>query len=64
MACSKVKLKSSDDKVSPCFRQFGLGKISDIHLSIQTSLYVPFKHISINVTSYTGTPSSIRILFN
>jgi hypothetical protein len=29
MAYSKAKLKSSDEKASPCFRPFCIGKLSD-----------------------------------
>jgi hypothetical protein len=60
----KAKLKSSDDRASPCFRPFWRGKFPDKCLSIQTLLYVWFKHILINLTSFMGTPKSMRILYN
>jgi hypothetical protein len=64
MAYSKAKLKSSDDKASPCFRPFWIGKLSDKCLPIRTLLYVSFKHIFISLTSFMGTPTSVRILYN
>jgi hypothetical protein len=39
MAYSNAKLKSSGDRVSPCFRPFWTGKLSDKSLPIQTLLY-------------------------
>jgi hypothetical protein len=63
MAYSKAKLKSSGDRTSPWFRPFWIGKLSDKCLPIQTLLYVSFKHILINLTSFMGTPNSMRILY-
>jgi hypothetical protein len=63
MAYSKVKLKSSGDRASPCFRPFWIRKLSDKCLPIRTLLYVLFKHILINLASFMGTPNSIRILY-
>jgi hypothetical protein len=64
MAYSKAKLNSSGDKASPCFRPFWIGKLSDKCLPILTLLYVSFKHILINLTSFMGTPNSMGILYN
>jgi hypothetical protein len=55
MADSKVKLKSSGDKASPCFRPFWIRKLSDKCLSIWILVHVSFKHILISVTSFVGT---------
>jgi hypothetical protein len=52
MAYSKTKLKSSGDRSSPCFRPFWIGNLSDKCLPIWTLLYVSFKHILINLTTY------------
>jgi hypothetical protein len=52
MAYSKVKFKSSGFKASPCFIQFGIRKLSDKYLPIQTLLQVSFKHILIWPTSF------------
>jgi hypothetical protein len=51
-------------EVSPCFRPFCIGKLSDKCLPIRTLLYNSFKHILISLTSFMGTPNSIRILYN
>jgi hypothetical protein len=64
MAYSKAKLKSSGYRASPCFRQFGIEKLSDKCLPIRTLLYVSFKHILINLTSFMGNPNSMGILYN
>jgi hypothetical protein len=48
----------------PCFRPFWIGNLSDKCLPIQTLLYVSFNHILMNLTSFMGTPSSMRILYN
>jgi hypothetical protein len=53
-------LKSSGDKASPCFRSFWIGKLLDKYLPIRTLLYVSFKRILISLTSFVGTPNSIR----
>jgi hypothetical protein len=62
MAYSNAKLKSSGDRAS-YFRPFWIGKLSDNCLAIWTLLYVSFKHILINLTSFMGTPGSMRILY-
>jgi hypothetical protein len=59
IAYSKVKLKSSGDEASPCFRPYCIGKLSGKCLPIRTLL-----HILISRTSFMGTPHSIRILYN
>jgi hypothetical protein len=64
MPYSKGKLKRSGDRASPCFRPFWIRKLSDKCLHIQTLLYVSFKHILINLTSFMGTPNYMRILYN
>jgi hypothetical protein len=64
MAYSKAKLKSGGDRASPYFRSFWIGKLSDKCLPIWTLLYVSFKHILITLTSFMGTPNSMRILYN
>jgi hypothetical protein len=43
---------------------FGIEKLRDKYLPILTLLYVSFKHILINVTSFMGTPNSMRMLYN
>jgi hypothetical protein len=40
------------------------GNLSDKCLLIQTLLYVSFKHNLISLTSFTGAPNSIRILYS
>jgi hypothetical protein len=62
MAYSKAKLKSGGDKASPYFKPFGIGKLSDKCLPIQTLLYVSFKHILMSLTNFMGIPNSVRIL--
>jgi hypothetical protein len=57
MAHSQAKLKSSGDKVSPYFRPFWKGKLSDKCLLLWTLLHVSFK-ILISVTSFTGSSNS------
>jgi len=64
IAYSTAKLKSNGDKVSPCFRPFWKGNLSDRFLPIQTALYVSFKHILIGPTSFLGIPNSVGILYN
>jgi hypothetical protein len=64
MTYSKANLKSSGDKASPCLRPFLIGKLSENCLPIQTLLYVSFEHILISPTNFTGTPNSMRILYN
>jgi ABC-type branched-subunit amino acid transport system permease subunit len=64
MAYSKAKLKSSDDTASPYFRPFWIGKLSEKYLAIWTLLHVSFKHNLINLTTFMGTPNSMRILYN
>jgi hypothetical protein len=61
MAYSKAKLKSSGDKVSPYFRPFWIGRLSNKCLPIWTLKYVSFKHILISLTNFMGTPNSVRI---
>jgi hypothetical protein len=62
MAYSKVKLSGSCDKVSPDFRPFRAGTVSDKCLYAQILLYASFKHILINITSFVGILDSVRIL--
>jgi hypothetical protein len=64
MAYYKAKLKSSGDRASPYFKPFWIEKLSDKYLPTWTLLYVSFKHVLINLTSFIGTPSSIRIVYN
>jgi hypothetical protein len=64
MAYSKTKLKSSGDKASPYFRPFRKGKLSDKFLRVLALVYVSFKRILVSLTSFKGTPNSIRILYN
>jgi hypothetical protein len=64
MAYSKAKSKSSGDKASPCFRPFWKGKLSDKCLPIWTLLYVSFKHILIELTSFMVPPNSMRKLYS
>jgi hypothetical protein len=64
MAYSKAKLKSSSEKASHCFRPFWIRKLSDKCLPIQTLLYISFKHILISLSTFLGTPNSMRILNN
>jgi hypothetical protein len=52
---SKAALKTSGNRAAPCFRPFWIGKLSDKCLPIRTLLYVSFKHILINLTSFMGT---------
>jgi hypothetical protein len=55
MAYSKAKLKSSGDKVSPCFRPFSMVNLSDRFLSIRTLQWVYFKHIHTHIlTIFNG----------
>jgi hypothetical protein len=60
------KLRQSQPVFSPlaCFRPFWIGKLSDRCLPIWTLLYVSFRHILISLTSFKGTPNSIRISYN
>jgi hypothetical protein len=64
MAYSKAKLKSNDDKASPYFDKFLIGKLSDKCLPISTLLYVSFKHILISLGSFLGIANSMRIFYN
>jgi hypothetical protein len=63
MAFSKAKLKSGGDRATPCFGPFWIEKLSDKCLHIQTLLYISFKHILINLTSFMGTRNPMRILY-
>jgi hypothetical protein len=51
-------------KASLCFRPFWTGNASDKFLSMQTLLYVSFKHILINRTTFIVIPNSVRTLYN
>jgi hypothetical protein len=62
MAYSKAKLKNSGDRVSPCFKPFLIGNMSDRFLPTPTLLYVSVRHIFISLTCFMGIPNSIRIL--
>jgi hypothetical protein len=64
MAYSEAKLKSSDDKASPCFRPFFIENLSDKCLPIWTLICVSFKHILISLTGFMGIPNSMRRLYN
>jgi hypothetical protein len=46
------------------WHSFWIGKLSDKCIPIRTLLYISFKHILISLTSFTGTPNSVRILYN
>jgi len=63
MAYSKAELKSNGDRASPYFKPFLIGNMSDKFLPTQTLLYVSVRHIFISLTSFWGTPNSIRILY-
>jgi hypothetical protein len=60
MAYSAEKFKSNDSKASPCFRPFYTGNVSYKYLHIQISLYIPFKHILMGLTSITGISNLIQ----
>jgi hypothetical protein len=47
--------------LSPCFRLVWTEKLPDKYLPIRTLLYVSVKHILISLTSFMGTPYSVRI---
>jgi hypothetical protein len=61
---SKEKFNSNGDKASLCFRPFWIGNTPDKYLPIRTLLYISFQHILISLTSFMGTPNSMRILYN
>ena len=63
MGYSKAKLKSNGDRASPCFKPFLIGNISDTFLPTRTLLYVSVKHNLTSLTSFLGTPNSMRILY-
>ena len=63
MAYSKARLKSNGDKTSHCFKPFLIGNMSDTFLPTRTLLYVSVKHILTSLTSFLGTPNSMRILY-
>ena len=56
-------LKSNGDRASPCFKPFLIGNMSDKFLPTRTLLYVSVRHIFITLTSFLGTPNSMRILY-
>jgi hypothetical protein len=58
------KFQISGDKASPCFRPFGIGKLSHKRLPIRTSQYFSCKHILISHTTFVNTPNSVRLLYN
>jgi hypothetical protein len=58
---SKVKLKGSVDKASPCLRWLGAGDVSDNSQPLQTLLLLLFKHIVIGPTGFMGVLNSMRI---
>ena len=58
-----AKVKINGDRSAPCFGPFWMGNASDKRLPVQTLLWVAFKHILINVTSFVGLPTSLRILY-
>jgi len=62
MAYSKAKLKSNGDRASPYFKPMLIGNMSDTFLSTRTLLYVSVRHILTSLTSFLGTPNSMRIL--
>jgi hypothetical protein len=62
IAYFKPKLRSSDDKASPCFRQFWIENVSDRVLPIR--LWVWFKHILISLANFIAIPNSMGILYN
>jgi len=45
MAYSKAKLKSNGDRVSPCFKPFLIGNMSDKFLPTRALLNVSVRHI-------------------
>jgi hypothetical protein len=63
IAYSKENLKISRGNTSPFFRPFWIGKPLDKYLPIRTLLYVLFKYILVYLTSFVGTPNSVRILY-
>jgi hypothetical protein len=64
MEYSEATLKSSGDKASPYFRPFWIGNVSNKCSSIRTLLHVSFKHTLFSLTSFKGTPNSMRILYS
>jgi hypothetical protein len=64
MAYSKAKLESSGDKASACFRPFWIGKLSDKCLPVWSLFYGSFNGNLISLTSFMGTPNSMRTLCN
>jgi hypothetical protein len=62
MVYSKAKLKSSGDRVSPCFKPLLIGNMSDRFLRTWTLLYVSVRHVFISLTCFMRIPDSIRIL--
>jgi hypothetical protein len=53
----------ADKRRSSCIRPFWIGKLSDKCLRMWTLLYISLKHILISLTSFMGTPNSMRILY-
>jgi hypothetical protein len=64
MAYSKEKLKSKSHKGSLFSRPCWIGNASGKFLHMRTLLQVSFKHILIGVTSFIGTPHSMRMLYS
>jgi hypothetical protein len=44
-----IKLKSNDDRPSPCFKPFVIGNMSDNCFSTRTLLYVSVRHILLDL---------------
>jgi hypothetical protein len=62
MAYPQEKLQSNGYEVSPSFRPYLIGNVSDNCSSIWTLLQVSMKHIFIDLTSFTEIPKSVGIL--
>jgi len=54
----KGKLRSRDNKVSPCFRSFLIGNVWHEWLPIRIILYVSFQHIDVKLI-IVGIPNSV-----
>ena len=64
MAYSKAKLESKDDKASPCFKSFQIGKMIRRWLPTRNLLEASFRHVIIIILScFMRMPNSMRILY-
>ena len=60
MVYSIAKLKSNDDRTSPCFKPFLIGNMSDKFLHARTQLYFSVRHIFISLTRFKGIPKKLN----